>query len=103
MRKSDVFVHDVHAGVLEEIEKGMAYRFTYLGDYDGPPASLTLPVSTTPYDFEKLPGFFEGLLPEGYNLEILLRVRKIDRNDLFSQLMAVGMDMVGAVTVQEIE
>ena len=41
-------------------------------------------------------------LPEGYNLEALLRTCKIDRDDLFSQLMAVGMDMVGAVTAQEI-
>lgn len=101
MRRAEVFVHDFRAGILEEIEKGAAYRFAYLEDYNGPPASLTLPVSAAPYDFEKLPGFFEGLLPEGYNLEILLRVRKIDRDDLFSQLMVVGMDMVGAVTVQE--
>ncbi len=101
MRRADVFVHDSRAGILEEIEKGAAYRFTYLEGYNGPPASLTLPVFATTYDFEKLPGFFEGLLPEGYNLEILLRTLNIDRDDLFSQLMAVGMDMVGAVTVQE--
>ncbi|MFW5877858.1 MAG: HipA N-terminal domain-containing protein, partial [bacterium] len=45
---------------------------------------------------------FEGLLPEGIQLEGLLKFNKIDRNDLFSQLMAVGDDMVGAVTVKEI-
>jgi serine/threonine-protein kinase HipA len=30
------------------------------------------------------PPFLEGLLPEGYNLEALLRALKIDRNDHFS-------------------
>lgn len=103
MRRADVFVHDLRAGILEEIERGAAYRFTYLSDYNGPPVSLTIPVRPAPYDYENIPGFFEGLLPEGYNLEILLRTRKIDRHDLFSQLLAVGMDMVGAVTVQAIE
>jgi len=42
-------------------------------------------------------------LPEGIQLEGLLKIRKIDRADYFSQLMAVGNDMVGAVTVEEIE
>jgi serine/threonine-protein kinase HipA len=35
-------------------------------------------------------------------LEGLLKIRKIDRDDCFSQLMAVGEDMIGAVTVREI-
>jgi HipA-like protein len=43
------------------------------------------------------------LPPEGYNLKTLLRALKIDRQDLFSRLPAVGMDMVGAVTVREAE
>ncbi len=41
------------------------------------------------------PPFFDGLLPEGYQLEGLLKFGKFDRNDLFSQLMAIGEDMVG--------
>ena len=34
-------------------------------------------------------------------LEGLLRQRKLDRDDLFAQLMAVGEEVVGAVTVVE--
>ncbi|MBR9980830.1 MAG: HipA N-terminal domain-containing protein, partial [Desulfatitalea sp.] len=60
-------------------------------------------VRPVPYEFETFPPFLEGLLPEGYNLEALLRALKIDRQDLFSQLLAVGTDMVGAVTVREAE
>ncbi|MBC2711218.1 MAG: HipA N-terminal domain-containing protein [Desulfosarcina sp.] len=103
MRKADVFMHDIHAGVLEETAPQSACRFTYDAKYDGPPVSLTIPVRPGPYEFDAFPPFLEGLLPEGYNLEALLRAMKIDRNDLFSQLLAVGMDMVGAVTVRETE
>ena len=54
------------------------------------------------YKFDKFPPFFDGLLPEGIQLEGLLKIRKIDKNDLLSQLIAVGEDLVGAVTVKEI-
>ncbi|WP_319525543.1 HipA N-terminal domain-containing protein [uncultured Desulfosarcina sp.] len=103
MRKADIFMHDVHAGVLEEIFPRTTFRFTYHSTYAGPPVSLTAPVRLLPYTYETFPPFLEGLLPEGYNLEALLRARKIDRQDLFSQLLAVGGDMVGAVTAREAE
>ena len=47
--------------------------------------------------------FFEGLLPEGIMLEGLLRYAKIDKNDYFSQLIQVGHDLVGNVTVEAAE
>ncbi len=42
-------------------------------------------------------------MPEGIQLESLLRRRKIDKTDYFSQLLAVGSDMVGSVTVYPFE
>ena len=101
MRKAEVFVRDAKAGLLEEIEMGKLYRFTYDKDYSGLPVSLTMPLKQGCYEFETFPPFFEGLLPEGVQLEGLLRINKIDRHDLFSQLVSVGADMVGAVTVRE--
>ena len=101
IRKADVFMHDIRAGILEEISPRTIYRFTYDPAYSGPPVSLTAPVRAEPYEYETFPPFLEGLLPEGYNLEALLRALKIDRQDLFSQLLAVGKDMVGALTVME--
>lgn len=103
MRKADVFVHGIRAGVLEEVQAQSAYRFTYDAGYCGPPVSLTMPIERKEYEFDRFPPFFEGVLPEGYNLEALLRTCKIDRDDLFSQLAAVGSDTVGAVTVREIK
>ena len=101
MRKADVFMQGKPAGVLEEIEKGKRYRFTYDDDYAGLPVSLTMPVRERTFEFDRFPPFFDGLLPEGVLLEALLKRRKIDRNDYFSQIVAVGEDLVGAVTVTE--
>jgi serine/threonine-protein kinase HipA len=101
MRKAKVYMHDRLAGVLVEVEKNQRYRFSYLENYDGPAISLTLPVAQKDYEFTGFPPFFDGLLPEGFQLEALLRKRKIDRNDLLGQLLIVGQDLVGAVTVVE--
>jgi serine/threonine-protein kinase HipA len=101
MRKAKVFVLGDLAGFLTELDPVKKYRFTYLDEYAGPPVSLTMPIEQRSYEFDRFPPFFEGLLPEGFQLEGLLRLRKIDKDDLFAQLLAVGSDLVGAVTVEE--
>jgi serine/threonine-protein kinase HipA len=58
-----------------------------------------MPVREESYLFDEFPPFFDGLLPEGFQLEALLRQKKIDRNDKFGQLLIIGADTVGAVTV----
>jgi serine/threonine-protein kinase HipA len=61
-----------------------------------------MPIKGKSFKYNGFPPFFDGLLPEGIQLEGLLKIKKIDKNDYFSQLMTVGEDMVGAVTVKEI-
>lgn len=100
MRRANVFVHEVLAGMLVEVSPGLQYVFEYRSGYLGPPVSLTMPVAGGRYEFTQFPPFFDGLLPEGTQLEALLRLRKLDRSDAFGQLVAVGEDMVGAVTVR---
>ncbi len=102
MRKAKVFVNGREAGTLLEAEFGRRYRFGYMEEYSGIPVSLTMPLSQKVYEFDSFPPFFDGLLPEGYQLEGLLKIGKIDRNDLFAQLMAVGGDLVGNITVKEV-
>lgn len=101
MKQAKVFVNDLEAGLLTELEFGKKYRFTYLEGYQGFPVSITMPIRPSVYEFNSFPPFFDGLLPEGYQLEGLLKIAKIDRNDFFAQLMAVGDDLVGNVTVKE--
>ncbi len=102
MRRARVYVHGAAAATLEEASSG-ACQLTYLQGYVGPPVSLTLPVQAAAYTFPDFPAFFDGLLPEGPQLEGLLRIRKIDRADRFAQLAAVGGDLVGAVTIESVE
>ena len=100
MRQAIVKVHDLDAGILTQTDD-QRYRFEYQTGYTGAPVSLTMPVNTEGYEFNNFPSFFDGVLPEGGQLEGLLQIRKIDRHDYFSQLLAVGQDLVGAVTVFE--
>lgn len=102
MRKAGVFVNGVAAGVLEERDHHQ-YRFTYHDDYQGSPVSLTMPIKNKQYDFDVFPPFFEGLLPEGDMLDALLFKYKLDKKDYFGQLMRVGKDVVGVVSLEEME
>jgi serine/threonine-protein kinase HipA len=101
MRSAQIEVKGVPAGTLEEIEldRSREYVFRYREGYDGPPVSLTMPITAREYRFDSFPPFFDGLLPEGVMLDAMLRLNKIDRGDRFAQLVAVGRDLVGAVTV----
>lgn len=103
MRKAKVYVKGIESGTLTELVMGREYLFEYLEDYDGPVVSITMPIKEKVFKFSEFPPFFEGLLPEGNQLEGLLKLKKIDKNDYFSQLMAVGSDMIGVVTVKESE
>jgi len=100
MRKAKIYVKGVEAGTLTELQQGKDYLFEYLDGYEGLEVSRTMPKNVKVYQFDKFPPFFDGLLPEGIQLEGLLKINKIDSNDHFSQLIAVGEDMVGVVTVK---
>ena len=86
MRKAKVFVKGVEAGTLTEIIKGKEYVFEYIDGYKGLEVSRTMPTKEKVYKFDIFPPFFDGLLPEGIQLEGLLKLKKIDKYDYFSQL-----------------
>ena len=102
MRKAKVFVKGIEAGILMEISQGREYKFEYLEGYKGLEVSRTMMPHARMYSYDKFPPFFEGLLPEGIQLDGLLKIKKIDKGDLFSQLMAVGDELVGVITLEEI-
>ena len=102
MRSAHVYQQRVLAGLLEELDNDH-WRFTYADGYAGRPISLTMPVTTKVYEFKKFPPVFEGLLPEGIQLDTMLRRYKLDRSDLLGQLLLVGADVVGSLTIQPVE
>jgi serine/threonine-protein kinase HipA len=100
MRSARVFQQERFAGVLEAHEDGTC-RFVYQPGYRGEPVSLTMPIARPIWEFAHFPAPFEGLLPEGMQLDALLRLRKLDRGDFFGQLLAVGRDVVGSLRIEE--
>lgn len=102
MRKAEIYQQGELAGLLEEVG-GNRFRFVYAPEFKGQPISLALPVGGTAYEFDRFPPVFEGLLPEGVQLEAMLRRFKVDKEDLFQQLVMVGADVVGSLTAREVK
>lgn len=100
MRKADIYVDGQLAGVLTEQNKDH-YFFEYTSHYQGRPVSLTMPITQRKYEYSTFPPFFDGLLPEGIMLTMLLKQGKLDSHDYLGQLLRVGGDLVGNVTVRE--
>ena len=101
-RKAFVYIRDRYAGLLEETDDG--YRFQYDAEYlqkDPRPVSLTLPLADEPYTSKTLFPFFDGLIPEGWLLEVVTHNRKIDRRDRFGLLLIACKDAIGNVSIQE--
>jgi serine/threonine-protein kinase HipA len=99
MKSANIYQKDQLAGLLDALDDG-SYRFTYKVGYRGEPVSLTMPTSQRVWEFPHFPSPFEGLLPEGAQLDALLRIRKLDKQDLFGQLLAVGEDVVGSLRIE---
>ena len=102
-RKCEVYMNDDLAGVLEEEASG--YTFTYDKNFlkAGIPISFSLQLREESFRSKELFYFFEGLLPEGWTLDIYSSVLKVDKKDKFGMLLATCHDCIGAVTVREIK
>ena len=98
-RTAIVYKAGVEAGTFVQLDKHH-FRFTYKKDYKGPPVSLTMPVEAQVYEYDQFPPFFDGVLPEGAQLDGLLKKAKLNARDYFGQLLVVGKDLVGDVTVE---
>lgn len=94
MKQADVYMFDRLAGRLIEDEDGysFAYEEEYLNDIDAQPVSLTLPLSSTTYRSQVLFPFFDGLIPEGWLLDIATENWKISSRDRMSLLLACCKD-----------
>ena len=104
-RSGVVYYNDKKAGLLRETGDG--YEFAYDPDYlkepSALPVSLSLPLASERYESTQLFPFFEGLLPEGWLLNITATTAKIDKEDKFHLLLHTGQDPIGAVSVRPLE
>lgn len=100
-----VYYGDKEAGELTKKPGGFefAYKREYLNDPDSMPISLAMPLTERTYESSVLFPFFDGLLPEGWLLELTCKAAKIDKTDKFKLLLHTGKDPVGAVSVRPAE
>ena len=88
-KTGNVFYQDKLAGRIIEGDFG----------YQSRPISLTLPLREVPYYSKTLFPFFDGLIPEGWLLNIAQEHWKVKSNDRFELLMVSCRDTIGAVTI----
>ena len=105
MRQAKIYMHDSWAGILTEDENGyrFEYQFDYLENELAEPISLTLPISKKAYSSNALFPFFDGLIPEGWLLEIAEKNWKLNPRDRMGILLATCRNCIGAVSVEPFE
>ena len=101
MSKALIQYKGINAGILKETDEGyeFSYNEEYLADAASAPVSLTLPLTDKPYKSSVLFPFFDGLIPEGWLLDIALRNTDISELDRCALLLLCCKDCVGAVSV----
>lgn len=104
-RQANIYFQDRLAGILVEGDNGysFSYKKEYLQSPDPKPISLTLPLSAHTYRSNVLFPFFDGLIPEGWLLEIGERHWKLNTRDRFELLINLCRDTIGAVSVYPVE
>lgn len=105
MRQAQILYKDLLAGILTETNEG-EYTFAYNQDYiqrsPGQFITFTMPVREEIYKDKRLFPFFEGLIPEGWLLNIASASWKINPNDRMGLLLACCGNCIGAVSVHPI-
>lgn len=101
MKQAEIYRKGLLAGILTEDDG--EYRFCYDEMYlvreDAQPISLTLPLQTEPFVSPVLFPFFDGLIPEGWLLNVALRNTDISVLDRMSLLLLCCKECIGSVSV----
>lgn len=87
---------------MTEDENGYNFKYNenYLQSDYAQAISLTLPLTNKPYIEKILFPFFDGLIPEGWLLDIAEKSWKLNRRDRMSLLLVCCKDCIGSVSVE---
>jgi serine/threonine-protein kinase HipA len=102
MRKGKVYYQEHLAGIITETNEGeyvFQYDENYVKEHPKEFITFTMPVVEKPYIDKRLFSFFEGLIPEGWLLDIASKNWKINLNDRMGLLLACCQNCIGAVSV----
>lgn len=104
-RKGKVFFDNQLAGIIEQNDEGYIFSYdeSYLKAEASKPISLTMPLRNESYRSKTLFSFFDGLIPEGWLLDVAIDNWKLNPRDRMGLLLAVCGDCIGAVHIEEIK
>lgn len=104
MRKAEIKINNITAGILIQNDEGYQFDYdsTYLNSENPMPVSLTLPLQSKPFTAKVLFPFFDGLIPEGWLLDIAEKNWKLNPRDRMGLLLMCCKDCVGAVSVHHL-
>jgi serine/threonine-protein kinase HipA len=104
-RKAQVYMKENLAGFLEEVATGYAFTYTneYLQSEIAQAVSNTLPLKNKVFESNVLFPFFDGLIPEGWLLDIAEKNWKLNEKDRMGLLLTVCKNCIGAVSIIEIK
>jgi len=105
MRKAEIQMQGRLAGILEERDRSYAFTYdpSYLETAGASAISLSLPLQAESYEDKRLFPFFDGLIPEGWLLDIAEHTWKLNPRDRMGLLLACCRDCIGAVSVIPME
>ena len=105
MRQGEIWVSNQKAGMLTENDEGYLFQYdkTYLSLKNATPVSLTFPLQEAPFKSDNLFPFFDGLIPEGWLLDIAQKNWKLNPRDRMGLLLTTCRDCIGNISVIENE
>lgn len=105
MRTATILYDKIPCGTLVETDDGeyqFSYSKEYIKNYPDQFITFSMPVKDKLYKEKRLFSFFEGLIPEGWLLEIASKSWKINQNDRMGLLLTCCNECIGAVSVRSI-
>ncbi len=102
LRTAYVHVRNRFAGILAETDDGYSFQYDrdYLQSEDATAVSLTLPLQDEAYQSKTLFPFFDGLIPEGWLLKVVIDNWKLSVRDRFGVLLVACRDSIGNVSIR---
>lgn len=99
-----VYYNETFAGIIEQAEGEYRFQYDpiYLKNSANQPISMLLPLRSEPYIEKTMIPFFDGLIPEGWLLNIAEINWKLDKKDRMSLLLALCKNCIGAVKVIDV-
>ena len=104
-RSGKVLIKNIFAGTIWESEEGFGFTYDekYLANPICGPVSQTLPLRKEPYVAKTMIPFFDGLIPEGWFLNIGIKNWKLNIKDRMSLLLTLCHDCIGSVSIEEMK